>query len=172
MTQLLLRCNATAMCGPCGLCTQPTTAPPGTQLVTADGQPVCPDCGKRHAPSLAALAQLASEAERVGKIGRHTVFPPYTALLDLASATHWGPLIDLGVRRLMRTGLSWVAFTPVFNMTGQPAMSVPLYWTASGLPIGTQLAAGWGNDGILFQVATQLERLQPWFGRRPPRVSS
>jgi hypothetical protein len=76
----------TALSGPCGLCGQPTEVPPGTQLVMPDGQPVCPDCGKRHAPPLAALAQLASEAERVGKIGRHTVFPPYTALLDLARA--------------------------------------------------------------------------------------
>jgi hypothetical protein len=55
-------------------------------VVPGGQQPVCPECGKRHAPSLAALVELASEAERVGKIGRHTVFPPYTALLDLARA--------------------------------------------------------------------------------------
>ena len=61
--------------------------PAGTQLVVADSQrPVCQPCGKRHAPPLAALAELADEAERVGKIGRHTVVPPYTALLELAQA--------------------------------------------------------------------------------------
>ena len=59
----------------------------GTQLVLADSLlPVCDRCGRRHAPSLAALVELANEAERVGRIGRHTVFPPYSALLDLARA--------------------------------------------------------------------------------------
>jgi hypothetical protein len=87
MTQLMLQWNPTATNDPCGLCGQPAGAAAGTQLVTADGlQPVCLGCGRRHAPSLAALVQLANEAERVGRIGRHTVFPPYTALLDLARA--------------------------------------------------------------------------------------
>ena len=48
--------------------------------------PVCRDCGRKHAPSLAALVHLATEAERIARIGRHTVFPPLTSLLDLARA--------------------------------------------------------------------------------------
>jgi hypothetical protein len=48
--------------------------------------PVCKECGRKHAPSLVALVHLADEAERVARIGRHTVFPPLTALLDLARA--------------------------------------------------------------------------------------
>jgi hypothetical protein len=60
---------------------------PGNQLVLVEtGAPICADCGRKHAPSLDALVQLASTAERVTKIGRHNVFPPLTALLDLASA--------------------------------------------------------------------------------------
>jgi hypothetical protein len=56
-------------------------------LCVADSSdPVCKDCGRKHAPSLAALVHLATEAERVARIGRHTVFPPLTALLDLARA--------------------------------------------------------------------------------------
>jgi hypothetical protein len=47
---------------------------------------VCRDCGKKHAPSLVALLDLAHAAERVGRISRHTVCPPMTALLDLAHA--------------------------------------------------------------------------------------
>jgi hypothetical protein len=47
---------------------------------------VCRRCGKQHAPSLTALLDLAGAAERVGRIGRHTVFPPLGALLDLARA--------------------------------------------------------------------------------------
>jgi hypothetical protein len=63
------------------------TLEPGNQLVLAEtGAPVCADCGRKHAPSLDALVQLASTAERVSKIGRHNVFPPLSALLDLASA--------------------------------------------------------------------------------------
>src|SRR5262249_825914 len=87
MSQLLLRCCSQEASGPCGLCGDPTTLPPGTQLIHAANQaPVCAACGRRHAPPLAALAHLAGEAARVGRIGRHSVFPPYTALLDLARA--------------------------------------------------------------------------------------
>src|SRR4051794_35476143 len=87
MTQLILHCKPTPTNGPCSLCGQPTSAPAGTQLVLADSlDPVCPDCGRKHAPALAALVNLAGAAERVGRIGRHTVFPPLTALLDLARA--------------------------------------------------------------------------------------
>jgi hypothetical protein len=87
MAQLIVQCQPTATSAPCGICGQPTTAPAAPQLVVAETQqPVCPDCGRRLSPSLAALVQLATEAERVGRIGRHTVFPPYTALLDLARA--------------------------------------------------------------------------------------
>jgi hypothetical protein len=54
--------------------------------VAGTTDPVCQNCGRKHAPSLAALVGLADAAERVGRMGRHTVFPPLTALLDLASA--------------------------------------------------------------------------------------
>jgi hypothetical protein len=87
MTQFLLQWRPTPEGGPCAACGQQTAAPPGTQLVEAGSlQPVCSPCGQRLAPALVALAQLANEAERVGRISRHTVFPPYTALLDLARA--------------------------------------------------------------------------------------
>jgi amidase len=56
----------------------------------------------------------------------------------------------------------------MFNVTGQPAMSVPLYWTEAGLPIGVQLVGRFGADGSLFQLAGQLERARPWLERIPP----
>jgi hypothetical protein len=87
MTKLLLQWKPTGTNGPCAACGQPTQAPAGARLVLADSlQPVCLECGRSHVPSLVALVELANEAERVGRIGRHTVFPPYTALLDLARA--------------------------------------------------------------------------------------
>ena len=58
-------------------------------------------------------------------------------------------------------------FTPLFNITGQPAASIPLHWNAAGLPIGIQLAARYGDEATLFRVASQLEAAAPWFDRRP-----
>jgi hypothetical protein len=87
MTQLLVRHSLTAVNGDCPLCGLATSFAAGPQLVLADtGQPVCSSCGKRHDPPLASLVLLADEARRVGRIGRHTVVPPYTALLELAQA--------------------------------------------------------------------------------------
>ncbi|HEY7326004.1 MAG TPA: hypothetical protein VH592_00080 [Gemmataceae bacterium] len=72
---------------PCGLCGQPLSAPAGMQLVlSGNSAPVCSACGRKHAPSLAALVNLAEAATRIGRINRHSVFPPLTALLDLANA--------------------------------------------------------------------------------------
>ncbi len=59
-------------------------------------------------------------------------------------------------------------FTAAFNVTGQPAMSVPLHWSGAGLPIGIQLVGPPLGDALLFRVAAQLEDARPWIDRRPP----
>jgi hypothetical protein len=87
MPQVILECQATAADAPCGCCGRQVQATAGARLILADTEaPICPDCARLHAPSLAALVNLADAADRVGRMGRHSVFPPLTALLDLASA--------------------------------------------------------------------------------------
>jgi len=66
---------------------------------------------------------------------------------------------------------SFNPYTMLFNATGQPAMSVPLYWNDSGLPIGMQFVGRYGDEATLFRLAGQLERANPWFDRVPPICS-
>ena len=58
-------------------------------------------------------------------------------------------------------------FTAQFNVTGQPAISLPLWWNGAGLPIGVQFVAPFGREDLLIRLASELEAASPWAERRP-----
>lgn len=74
-------------------------------------------------------------------------------------------LLEKALETLGTEALSRTPNTQIFNQTGQPAMSVPLFWNKQGLPIGVQMAAHFGGEGLLFRLASQLEEARPWANR-------
>jgi amidase len=100
-------------------------------------------------------------------------FESYDVLLTPTLAE---PPVELGVLDMMSEDLGayterlwrFSPFTYPFNVTGQPAMSVPLSWNEAGLPIGVHFVGRYGDEATLFRLAGQLEQAQPWGERRPP----
>jgi amidase len=100
-------------------------------------------------------------------------FETYDVLLTPTLAE---PPVRLGVLDMMSEDLDayterlwrFTPFTYPFNVTGQPAMSVPLFWNGAGLPIGVHFVGRYGDEATLFRLAGQLEAARPWAERRPP----
>jgi amidase len=78
------------------------------------------------------------------------------------AATEENPL-----NAMLRSGMI-VPFVAPFNLTGQPGISLPLYWNEQGLPVGVQLVAAYGREDVLIRIAAQLEEARPWRDRHPP----
>jgi amidase len=70
--------------------------------------------------------------------------------------------------KLLDVSRSFSLFTRIQNLTGQPAMSVPLVWNKDSVPIGVQFAGRFGDEATLFRLAAQLEQARPWVDKRPP----
>ncbi|WP_182524374.1 amidase [Nocardioides dongkuii] len=104
-----------------------------------------PRVGAFDLPAPVALAQRVLLAARAGSVLRFT------------------PIVD----QLISENLGWVPYTQLANLTGRPAMSVPLHWTPAGLPMGVQLVGPLGSDARLLRLAAELEQAAPWWDRRP-----
>ncbi|SDY19430.1 amidase [Hymenobacter psychrophilus] len=103
------------------------------------------------------------------RIGELQPKPTEQLLLKLVNTFGLGSLMRRSglVEQLAEQSLEKTPYTQFVNLTGQPAMSVPLHWTAEGLPCGVQFVAPMGAEDVLFRVAGQLEQARPWFGKRP-----
>ena len=99
------------------------------------------------------LAPAASEQAMIKMIGR--------------TGAKW-VLDAMGIiKPLAAQTFEFIPWTPVFNVTGQPAMSVPLHWNEADLPIGMHFVGHWGDEATLFRLAGQLEKAKPWADKVP-----
>jgi amidase len=139
-------------------------------------------------------ADVESLTWSLGELGRSITAPDYVdaqhAVLELGrkveewyasgydlllTPTLGEPPVELGtfstpdepLLGFMRAA-TFVPYTPLANMTGEPAISLPLHWNADSLPIGVQLMAAYGREDVLLRVAAQLEHARPWVDRLPP----
>lgn len=117
---------------------------------------------------VAAIGWLQAWSRRVAQWWAHgfdllltpTMATPPPVLGELVATTDT-------IRTVAKRVYSLMQFTPQYNITGQPAISVPGHWNTAGLPIGIQLVAALGREDLLIQIAAQLEQARPWRERLP-----
>jgi amidase len=101
-------------------------------------------------------------------IGEVSPKPAERALLKTLALAPLKPALMLALKVLSKNALNATPNTMLFNMTGQPAVSLPTFWNAGGVPIGTQWVGRFGDEATLFRLAAQLESSRRWYERRPP----
>jgi amidase len=146
------------------------------------GRPINPDTVEQHNLTLFEMgrAQTAhgyiQAVERLQMHARamlqwwaagHDVLITPTMAEPPARLGEFTPTAEDPTRGFTRS-VPFAIFTSPFNITGQPAISLPLAWNAAGLPVGVQLVGAYGREDLLLRVATQLEDAAPWRHRRPP----
>ena len=99
---------------------------------------------------------------------RYDVLLTPTLGAQLPQVGHYDPVAYTEPRDTFAGWSRWESFLPVFNTTGQPAISLPLHQSPDGLPIGMHFVAGLGREDVLLSLAATLEEALPWAERRPP----
>lgn len=107
-------------------------------------------------------------------VGSLRATPTERWLLKVLGRLRAGALLEWGgtLEKAAQEGFEFSPFTPLFNGSGHPAMSVPLHWTEDGLPVGMQFVGRFCEEDTLFRLAGQLESARPWFHRLPEWVRS
>ncbi|MEZ5211337.1 amidase [Gordonia sp. PP30] len=108
-------------------------------------------------------------AEEPIKVGSLETPAPLRAGARLAHRLHGGRLLTATgvIEQMIDDNLGWVPYTQMANLTGRPAITVPIHWTPAGLPLGVQFNGPLGADGALLRFAAQLEEAAPWIDRFP-----
>jgi Asp-tRNA(Asn)/Glu-tRNA(Gln) amidotransferase A subunit family amidase len=117
-------------------------------------------------------AEYVRAVQTIHAYGR-AIAPLWAKFDVLLLATLGRPAIPIGwlfedPKQITERLFAYMPNTQAFNNSGQPAMTVPLAWSASGLPIGLQFVGRLGDEATLFSLAGQLEKARPWFDRIPP----
>jgi len=121
---------------------------------------------ERHAESVAYLEGMARDTR--------AMFEDFDVLLSPVLATravkigYLSPAGDISFDEMLGRNQGYLCYTTVFNVSGDPAMSVPLHWADDGMPIGIHFAAGVGQEATLLSLAYELEAARPWKDRHPP----
>jgi amidase len=156
------------------------------QLGVIGGAPIGPNDVEPLTWALAEIGRARSAGDYLAAVGQHQVMSRMLADIhesgfDLLLTPTMGeppPLLgtfdDSGPDPMAAFERAFLAgcFTAAFNATGQPAISLPLHWTAEGLPVGVQLVAPLGREDVLLRVASQLETAVPWADRQAPSFAA
>lgn len=109
---------------------------------------------------------VSTPPPRIGELAPTYLEQQQLRILGLLGSGHLFKVLGL-LDEVAKNAFDFTPWTPVCNVTGQPAMSVPLHWDPKGLPIGVHLVGRFGSEATLLQLAGQLERAKPWFDQVP-----
>lgn len=125
--------------------------------------------GVSAADYIVAIEKLEAQARRASRwwAQGHDLLLTPTLPIPPPKLGSWDSPPDNPLHGVAMSG-ALAAFVAPFNISGQPAISLPLHWSDDGLPVGIQLTAASGREDLLIRIASQIEAAQPWAGRRPP----
>jgi amidase len=109
---------------------------------------------------------LARADLRIGELALSAIEQRLMRLAQRGGLSRWMRASHAFMQR-QRQAFSYTPYAGLANLTGMPAMSLPLYWTGQGLPLGVQFMGPVGGEARLFRLAAQLEAAHPWFSRVP-----